>query len=210
MALRIGDVYLEIDEPQMALDSLKKGLDVEQKGQTGSQRKKGLFRSKENGQMRGPSKITARLYGRMASVYRELQMFKECQEHRRRSLDILNRLQNPNDIALEHLEEAYDFEDLKRYDQAIGSLGRGLELLRGVNNRPGIVAFNLNLSRIYLKKKDKERAKKSGEAALRTAGDILDWVGAKKACEILIELHEKDEEGRRKYSQKLKEIERKL
>jgi tetratricopeptide (TPR) repeat protein len=126
------------------------------------------------------------------------------------AIGIFTRLQNPNDIAQEHLEAAYDYEDQRNYERAIDSLKRGLDLVRRDNNRGGIVAINLNLARIYSKTNLGEKAISASNEALNTAEEIGDWVGAKRACEMLLEFYEKDEDGKRRYSKKLIEINRKL
>jgi tetratricopeptide (TPR) repeat protein len=210
LALRIGDVYLEIDEPERAIENFKGGLVIEREIPQEIAGKKKLFRTRTKDQSSVVSKTIAKLHSKIAYVYRELQMWKECQEHRGMAIGIFIRLQNPNDIAQEHLEAAYDYEDQRNYERAIDSLKRGLDLVRRDNNRGGIVAINLNLARIYSKTNLGEKAISASNEALNTAEEIGYWVGAKRACEMLLEFYEKDEDGKRRYSKKLIEINRKL
>jgi tetratricopeptide (TPR) repeat protein len=210
LALRIGDVYLEIDEPEKAIENFKGGLVIEKEVPHDIPGKKRLFKTNTKDPSSVVSKTTARLHSKIAYVYRELQMWKECQEQRNMAIGIFTQLQNPNDIAQEYLEAAYDYEDQRNYERAIGSLKRGLDLVRRGYNKGGIVAFNLNLARIYSKKKDMGNAIESSENALKSAEEIEDWVGAKRAAEMLLEFYEKDEEKRKMFSKKLKSIEQKF
>jgi tetratricopeptide (TPR) repeat protein len=210
LALRIGDVYLEIDEPEKAIENFKGGLVIEKESPQDILGKKRLFRPRAKDTPSLVSKTTARLHSKIAFVYRQLQMWKECEEQRGMAIGIFTQLQNPNDMAMEHLEAAYDYEDQRNYDRAIDSLKRGLELVRRGNNKGGIVAFNLNLARIYSKKKVQKNAIMSSEEALKTAEEIGDWVGAQRACEMLVDFYKKDDERRKRYSQKLKEIKGKV
>jgi tetratricopeptide (TPR) repeat protein/DNA-binding MarR family transcriptional regulator len=212
LALRLGDVYIEIDEPNEAIKAFKRGLDLESLEGLEPIKKRKIFRSKTISPVQTVSKTSARLHSRLATVYRELQMWGDCDSERLLALHNLDRLGNPSDIALEMMEQALDYEDSKKYEKAVGSLQKGLGIIRRGGDNKGLVAFNLNLGRIFQKKGDIENALKSSKDALSESEAIQDWVGANKACDILLELSKKirDEEGKKHYNLKLKEIKRKL
>jgi tetratricopeptide (TPR) repeat protein len=175
-------------------------------------KKRKIFRSKTISPSKTVSKTSARLHSRLATVYRELQMWGDCDKERLLALHNLERLGNPDDMALELMEQALDYEDSKKYEKAIGSLQKGLGIIRRGGDNRGLVAFNLNLGRTFEKKGDIKNAIKYSKDALSVAEAIQDWIGATKACEMLVDLSKKegDEEGRKHYSKKLKDIKRKL
>jgi len=212
LALRLGDVYIEIDEPNEAIEAFKRGLDLESLEGLEPLKKRKIFRTKSISPAQTVSKTSARLHSRLATVYRELQMWRDCDSERLLALNNLERLGNPDDIALELMEQALDYEDSKKYEKAVGSLQKGLELIRRVGDNKGLVAFNLNLGRIFEKKGNIKNAIKYSKDALSVTEAIQDWIGTTKACEMLVDLSKKegDEEEKKKYSKKLKDIKRKL
>ncbi|UCE36921.1 MAG: tetratricopeptide repeat protein [Thermoplasmata archaeon] len=211
LALKLGNLYVEIDEPNKAIEAYKKGLDLESGAELEFPRKKRLFKKTEQAK-EGYTKNTARLHSRIATVYRDMQMWDECYVQRARALEVFEKLGDTGSIPTELLEQGFDFEDSKKYDLAIMSLRRGLDLVKRVNDRHGEVAFFLNLARIYSKKADLHNAIRSSESALTLAEEIQDWIGANKACDILYELHNEqgNEKEKKIYSQKAKDIKKRM
>lgn len=211
LALKLGDSYVGIDEPNEAIKAYKRGLELEKWEDLEPGKKRKIFGFKTKQPVQAFSRITARLHSRIATVNRELQTWDECYKERTLSLHVFEQLGSTGDIALESMEQAFDYEDSKKVDKAISSLQKGLELVRKCEDRKGLVAFNLNLARLYSKKGDIQSAIKSSKDALSVAEEIQNWVGASKACEMLIEFFKSngDVEGRKRCIQKLKEIRRK-
>lgn len=208
LALKIGEVYTEIDEPNQAIKAFLKGLDAGRRLEHEHEKKKRIFGTKAKKSGGGASRITARLHSKIATVYRDMQMWEECFSERALALYFYKELESEGDIGLELLTQAFDFEDSKKFDKAIESLKKGLDLVKKNGDQSGMVALNLNLARIYSKNKDLNSAIKSSKEAITLAEGIRDWVGAQRACEMLVEFLNKkgDEKEKKLYATKLKDI----
>ncbi len=211
LALKLGDLYVEIDEPNKAIEAYKKGLEPKISITQEPPRKMRIFKKTEHSE-EGFTRNTARLHSRIASVYRDMQMWDECHLHRAKALEISEKLGDTGIIQTELLEQAFDFDDSKKYDFAIMSLKRGMDLVKRAKDKQGEVAFLLNLAGIHSKKGDLHNAVKSSESALSLSQEIRDWIGACKACEILYGLHDEqgNEKEKKRYSQIAEDVKKRM